>query len=289
MDDQLQQLRERIIRTVIRRAAAAFAGAFSVVHAIGMLRTDGASIRSLIAGEQLGDSILIAQLLVLIWVGTSFLLNPLGGRYLRVLATTPMHLRPAEPRPEGRDRVTSLGLPGLRAVATLADEAATVEVFQTADAKVTVLLEGDGLTALSRLDDGRILYSSDLMVVPCNQVVVNLKPAANALDVMTSHLRLSAKLASVGRTVVADSAQIALELLVLERRSLAAIGPVAATFLGLHGGAGPHRLLVAPTRAELLRMGLRYRQSPSEMPREQSSVASTDFSSNNMMVSVASS
>lgn len=227
-------------------------------------------------------SVLLAQLVVAAWVAASVALNPLGGRYVRRLAGSLAEVKADAPDPGSVARVSGVGLPGLRSVASLAEpgnSARAVDVFQTPDALVTVMLDDGHLTALSRLQDGRILYTGGLAIVPSAQVLVNLKAGATPVEALGSHFQLARKLAEIDLGTVAHSAGISLELLELERRALIGLGPITATFLGLHGEARAHRLLVAPNREELLELGLGYKHSPSLTPRPQSSVASTDLRS----------
>ena len=300
MDDQLQQLRQRIIRTVTRRIGVGFVAAVLVIYGVQVARGVVDSVTDVVDLGLLTQNLILAQLLVLGWLFLSFLMNPLGGRYLRLLASSPASIRSSAPVPGSSNRIEELGLPGLRPVATLTtgdDEDNLTDVYQTADANVTVVLEDGALTALSRLDDGRIFMTTDLMVVPCSKVLINLKTDATPAETIESHLRMSRKLSSFDLSVTPDTASIALEVLDLERQALCALGPVAGVFLGLHGSARPHRLLVAPTRQDLVTMGLAYKQNPSGTssesgpvtPWEHNSVASTDFNSNEMMVSSSSS
>lgn len=284
MDTQLQQLRERIISTVTRRLLVGFA--IAIMGAQVLLNGTSVSTDSSIR------AVLAAELVVAFWLVTSMLLNPLGGRYLRRPAIDQIPPSPAKPDEMAPTRISDLGLPSLRSVATLASGGnATVDVFQTSDALVTVVLdpENDSIVAMSRLSDGRVFYTGELLIVPNDKVIVNLKHKVSAVDLFDSHMRLMRKLKSMELEFVPSSPAIALDVAAIEQRALSGLGSIAGVFLGMTGKSRFYRLLVSPSRGELLQMGLSYKQNPPLTPRLHSSVRSTDFRSNDETVSPSSS
>ena len=268
-----------MIRRVLVGFTFALVGAYLVLNGVA-IRTDS-----------IMQTVLVAETAVVCWVAGSMMLNPLGGRYLRRLAVDQTPPTPSKPTVAASARISDLGLPSLRSVATLGhDGDGPVDVYQTTDTLVTVVLapEGDTVAAMSRLSDGRVLFTGDLLLVPNDEVIVNLKHGVSAVDLLDSHMRMMRKLEEIELSVVPSSAGIALDVLALEQRALRGLGPLAGVFLGMTGKSRFYRLMVSPTREELLRMGLSYKQSPSLTPRLQSSVRSTDFSSNAATVSPSS-
>lgn len=275
MTTQTDRIRHLIIRSVWRRLLAALVVVLVVVVAAG-----SAPSRSL-SFDRLAWYLVLAEALVGLWLASSYLTNPLGGRYLRRLQATGVSFTPTPPPADSVDRIKDLGLPPLVPAARISDADASFDVYSFPDSLTVVMVhtEDGSVTVVSQLVDGRLLVTSDLLIVPSERLIVNLHPGSTASGLVSAHRRLAGVLAKKGLGPVRASAAISVEVLRAETEGMVGLGPVAGAFCGFAGSSKPFRLLVSPSPREVLALGLSHRQKPPLTPRSQMRVRSTPTSS----------
>lgn len=168
--------------------------------------------------------------------------------------------------------------PIVTARATSADGEPLYDVYQRQDSTTTLALGRVGGTRVltSRLRDGRLLVSTDLLVPPSSQLIVNvvvdasseLVGADDELDqflplLLSSHQRIIDGLRAKGVFVEPAHASVFVEMMNHEQTNFDEIGPFLTPFLSLRSRRNPFQLtLVLEPLRVLTRSHLERRHHP---------------------------
>ncbi|MGI9600685.1 MAG: hypothetical protein ACR2QE_02290 [Acidimicrobiales bacterium] len=255
MDPRAAWLRNRIVRSLVRRSLVV-AGVSAVVAHLLLLR-----ITDVGGWALLGWSLLIGQVLALARLGVAVVANPLNYGYLRHYIAQPCRLVPAEVEGDQHTVAGELELLGLEWGATVhdpeVDPAPVFDLYQGAADRVLAGLSratGD-VTLVSCLTDGRILHTSSLLLPPHGRLVINTAPAADPLVIWGSHHQALAVLAAHGVQPTHTTASAFRDAMAHEHEAYAGLGPVLGSFYDPGRQAvAPMTVAVSPT--ELLEVSL---------------------------------
>lgn len=219
--------------------------------------------------------VLAGQSFVVVRIGAAMTFNPVSHRYLMGWLSKPDglldRLRPTEGGPsDGGGLETVLTDIGLRPSAgldwpddeaTAAGENAETEaspdpwsrIYTSASRLilVTVGQSGQPLTALSRLDDGRVVVSSSSFIPPNRAVLFNQVSAKRPAPLLAAHIDRLEELRTQGLVAVAAGHDLVIDQLRHEWDSWNQLGPFLGPFLAVDARPQPHLLQVRPPPDEL--------------------------------------
>lgn len=150
------------------------------------------------------------------------------------------------------------------------EPAAGYEVFCSPDRSTFVATANQGTTSLvlTALTDGRLLVSSDLLVLPHEGLLVNHQPGWSIDRLIDAHRKVVGVLAARGLETLPASPMIVLELLRIEQASYSALGTWIAPFLCLTGEAPWWQSAVGVSPGEVRRLAARSRPATPGRPVE---------------------
>ncbi len=196
-------------------------------------------------------SILTGQTLVVVRVVLGLATNPLNqSAVLRHIDNpTVLYRAPSEVGKLGKVAV-ELGLLEFHPVLTARQPGidgaagdAMFDVLQSRDGHTTAALGRNSgtITLISRLTDGRLLASANLLIPPHSRLIVN--QGSGGLDALVrEHRRLSDGLSRQGIHFRSAPPTLLTDLLLIEHESYRELGPFLAPFLALESSRRPFRL-----------------------------------------------
>lgn len=243
VDQQLRWLRSQIVRTVSRDLLYTWSISAGVVLVLLQQATD------LDLLTMVPWAVLASQLVVVARLGTSLATSPLSVGYLRRFIAHPCELVPLHDAEGLPHEVTDLMYGyDLHHNVTVADanvgSTPVFDLFRTADWMVTAAVgrESGTVVLVSMMNDGRILYTSDIGGPPQGELILNVVGGASLSEIALAHRQLIIDLRARGVEPVRSGTSVFAELMVREHSAYAALGPILGSFLELDGSRAPHRV-----------------------------------------------
>ena len=242
MDPTIRWLRRQIVLYLMKRLALEFALALGLIWAaltwLGWSQTDVLPL-----------SAVGAQVLVVVRLVLGLVNNPLSQQAITAHIDNPPSLdRSASDLSKLGSDAASLGSwgfhPVLTAVQSKGERQPLFDVFQSTDGLATLALGriGGTITVLSRLADGRIVASTDLLIPPGHDLIVNVVSKATMRDVLWSHHNLLVGLGRRGCHLRPAPPELLGEVLGLEHEAYCQLGPFLAPFFEIDPKFRPLRL-----------------------------------------------
>lgn len=253
--EPIRWLRRLVLRAVSRRLLAEAA---LLIVVAGLVATATIGFDPQVLGALLAGGVLWGALRAL----TAAMSNPLSRRYLRSYVRQSFVFEMAPLEPVERAPVTVLGRFGFQRAGAIRDRAGNPSLsfeLLTVPSRLVCAAVGHapGSTVLlSRLNDGRLLVSTTLLVPPGRGLVVNVVPDADEGALAVAHQSALSRADAYGVRAVATPPAAFLDLVRLEREAYRALGLWCATFLDLSGRGANGRLLVPVPLADVLERSL---------------------------------
>ncbi len=240
-----------MLRAVSRRLLAEAA---LLIVVGGIVITASAGLSPSLLGALLAGGALWAALRAF----TAAMSNPLSRRYLRSYVRQSFVFEMAPLEPVERAPVAVLGRFGFQRAGAIRDREGNPSLdfeLLTVPSRLVCAAVGraPGSTVLlSRLDDGRLLVTTTLLVPPGRGLVVNVVTDADEGALAVAHQSALSRADVYGIHAAATPPAAFLDLVRLEREAYRALGLWCATFLDLSGRGANGRLLVPIPVADVL-------------------------------------
>ena len=191
-------------------------------------------------------ALLLAQFWAVGRLVVALVWNPLSYRYLEHYLAQRIVLRP-HPLAGDSEVGTQLRSLELLPVVTLRstsdDAEPSLDVYQSENRFVTALA-GRGVIFATKLQDGRLVVSTDLAIPPGQRLLVNLQPGQSTAELRDGHMRLIHSLIRRGLKPVPTGPEIAVDVLKAEQNAYDVLGPVLGSFLAIEDSPNKMRLQV---------------------------------------------
>jgi hypothetical protein len=255
MDPSLRWLRRYVVVRAVERLSVE-AVAAGVASGAGAAWFGASPVAAVTLGLVAGPVVAVLRL------ATALAINPVGARYL-LSWTNPAPWLERDPAGGGRAD-PSLDRWGFRFLLRLVrsgpvdgggadtvgagdepgDEADGLDLFRDGSGRV-VLARGDGgdLTLVSRVSDGRLLFTSASLLPPRAGLLVNTIRSGSLTDLARAHLDRLHQLTGAGLEAVVIWPDAIIELLRLEWEAWQDLGPLIGPLLAVDGSR--------PSRARL--------------------------------------
>ncbi len=242
VDPDIRWLRRQIVLYLMKRLTVELVVAFWLMWAA--LTWLGWSQTNVVPLAAIG-----AQVFAFIRLTLGLLNNPLSQQAVTAHIDNPPKLAraPIELSQLGDD-TAMLGTwgfhPILTAVQAAPERQPLFDVFQSTDGLATIAIGRVGKTimVLSRLADGRIVASTDLLIPPSPNLIVNLSTQTQLRDVLWSHHKLLIGLGRRGAHLRPAPPELLTEVLRLEHDAYCQLGPFLTPFFDLDPKFRPLRL-----------------------------------------------
>ncbi len=264
MDPNIRWLRRKILRYLTKRLVLEFivlvVALWSLLTFLGWSQVEVAPF-----------AIVAAQIIVLLRATISLSTNPLSQQAVTQIIDNPTVLIRSSSDLTGLGKIgVELGLfefhPVLSASLPFDDTTAPSEdgstddglilfdVFQSRDGHTTAALgrQGGTITLISQLTDGRILASTDLLIPPCERLIVNQVAGGDLESLVRTHRRLLDGLTRRGIHLRPAPPTLLSDLLAIEHDCYQQLGPFFAPFLALDPVRRPFRLALRIDASQLL-------------------------------------
>lgn len=271
MDHNTQWLRREITRYLAKRVGTEFIVVALVVMAWMTWRGQPQHL-------SVAFSLAVSQLFVIVRVSIALATNPLSQGSVNEVIDNPISLSGRSPDLEALGAVgVELGLLGFHPVVTVvrtkgpgaahqtanhtanqADTAsldeALYDLLQSRDGQTAAALgrESGTITLMSRLVDGRIVVTSDLLIPPHHELIVNVISDMDLASMARSHQHLLNGLQRNGLHLRPTRPVILSDLLAIEHQAYRDLGPFVAPFLALDQTRRPLRLSLRLSSATVL-------------------------------------
>lgn len=259
MDRHIHWLREFVIRTVLVRVAIVAAAVTAALQVILVLSSSHAVLSTLpwtiLAGEATAVGL----------IALAITTNPLNRKFLRTFADAPVQLVASVGPDEMHANAAELQQWQLRPVVVVTDpdnEAGMAfDLLQPANQLVTAAVNrATGSVALmSRLSDGRILHTTDLIVPPSESLVVNTQHGAGPGGLVSAHRAMMKQLVAGGVNPVPNGATLFAAAQAAEHAGYGELGSVVGSFLNVDANPSYFRLLVRPDPRRVLELSRHHR------------------------------
>lgn len=263
MDHNTQWLRREITRYLAKRIGAEF-----LVVALGVMAW--MTWRGQPQHLSVAFSLAVSQLFVIVRVATALATNPLSQSAVNDVIENPIRLSGCSPDLDALGAMgVELGLLGFHPVVTVVrtdspdaanqNDAAPLDeplydLLQSRDGQTAAALGRDSgtVTLMSRLVDGRIVVTSDLLIPPHHELIVNVIGDADLAAMGRSHQHLLNGLERNGLHLRPTRPVILSDLLAIEHQAYRDLGPFVAPFLALDQTRRPLRLSLRLSSATVL-------------------------------------
>lgn len=251
MDRHVRWLRRRIVPRVLLRLTVEWIAVADIIL-LGLLLTGSDPLLAL------SWALLGGILWVIVRVGVAMVANPVNARFLTRYIDEPLHVQPMASNPDDEhdfgDAGPFLERHNLDHVVDLRSHDSFVSVHTSPDGRVLALLgPGENVpTFVSLLSDGRILVTSNQLVVPHESLIVNHDRRRDARWLVEHHVDVLEELHDSGASPMPADHGAAAQLLLIEHEAWAQLGPFLGPFLNIGTRYAPHLLTIKVPPALML-------------------------------------